>query len=328
LTPLLSDAPLAFRPPTVLAKLPPRSAACPVSLRDLMAAGVATPGPFPLVRAPTAGVARAALVAAGEIGSAIGLELPAGQRPEPWFAAVVRAADQFAPRLPAVLSGMVSLGAGSEDEVERARRETFRLVEAGLTHVVVHLGRVPEGERAAPLARATQAAQEREIGVEVLLPLAGGFPDPAAAATLVAELAESGFVLGAAGARFPLPRGSEEERLQARLATELCSWIEGTPVVRRGPVTPGLLELLAASPISGCEDGGAALAAAKRIANRPAEGGARPLARAGARRPPPGLADLVEALAYEEVAAFLEGLGLAGSAVALGESLLARIEER
>ncbi|HET6923907.1 MAG TPA: hypothetical protein VFI16_12240, partial [Anaeromyxobacteraceae bacterium] len=127
-----SDALLALRPPTVLARLPPRSAACPVSLRDLVAARVGTAGPFPLVRAPTPGVARAALVAAAELGSAIGLELPPGERPEPWFAAVVRAADEFAPRLPLVLSGTVSLGAGTDEEVERARREAFRLVEAGV----------------------------------------------------------------------------------------------------------------------------------------------------------------------------------------------------
>jgi hypothetical protein len=328
LTPLLSDALLAFRPPTVVAKLPPRSAACPVSLRDLVAARVGVAGPFPLVRAPTPGVARAALVAAVELGSAIGLELPAGERPEPWFAAVVRAADEFAPRLPLVLSGTVSLGAGTDQEVERARREAFRLVEAGLTHLVVDLARVPEGTRAAALARAAQAAREREIGVEGLLPVEGGQAAPGPAAALVEELAESGLALDAAGARFPLPRGASEERSQARLLADLCGWVEGTPVVRRGPVTPGLLQLLAGSPVSGCEDGGAALAAAARALGAPVEGGVPPLARAGQRGLPPEMGDRPEALAYQEVAAFLDGLGLAGSAVALAESLRARLEER
>lgn len=318
MTPLPPDAPLAFRPPTALARLPAGSAACPVSLRHLLSAGAAAAGPFPLVRAPTPETARAALVAAREMGSAIGLELPAGRPPEPWFDAVARAADQFAPRLPVVLSGAVSLGSGSDEEVERARREAFRLVEAGLTHVVVDLIGVPEGIRAGALAHAAQAAQEREIGVEGLLPLAAGLPAAERAAAMVAELAESGLSLDAAGARFPLPRGIEEEHEQARLAAELCGWLQGTPVVRRGPVTPGLLELLVGSPLAGCEDGGAALAAAGRGAGRPAPPGAR---RAGA-------GDLGEALAYEVVAAFLEGLGLAGSAAALGDSLRARIEER
>ncbi len=317
MTPLPSDAPLAFRPPTVLARLPAGSAACPVSLRHLLAAGAAAAGPFPLVRAPTPETARAALVAAREVGSAIGLELPAGRSPDPWFGAAARAADQFAPRLPVVLSGAVSLGAGSDEEVELARRETFRLVEAGLTHVVVDLIGVPEGTRAAALARAAQAAHEREIGVEGLLPLAAGLPSPERAAAMVAELAESGLALDAAGARFPLPRGSEEEREQAALAADLCAWLPGTPVVRRGPVTPGLLEHLAGSPLAGCEDGGAALAAAERGAGRPVPPGARR----------PGTGDLGEALAYAQVAAFLEGLGLAGSAAALGESLRSRMEE-
>jgi hypothetical protein len=40
------------------------------------------------------------------------------------------------------------------------------------------------------------------------------------------------------------------------------------------------------------------------------------------------MGDRPEALAYQEVAAFLDGLGLAGSAVALAESLRARLEER
>jgi hypothetical protein len=299
-----------------------------VSLRDLVAARVAAAGPFPMVRAPTLGVARAALVAAVELGSAVGLELPAGARPEPWFAAVVRAADEFAPRLPLVLTGTVSLGAGTDEEVERARREAFLLVEAGLTHLVLDLGGVPEGGRAAALARAAQAAREREIGVEGLLPLEGGQAAPGPAAALVEELAESGLTLDAAGARFPLPRGAGEERAQARLLADLCGWIEGTPVVRRGPVTPGLLDLLAGSPLTGCDDGGAAQAAAARALGESPPGEVPPLARAGERRVPPEMGDRAEAMAYEEAAAFIEGLGLAGSAGALAESLRAQLEER
>lgn len=328
MTRLPADLLLAFRPPTVVARLPPRSAACPLSLRELTAARLAAGGPFPLVRAPTPGVARAALVAAAELGSALGLELPEGEHPEPWFAEVVRAADEFAPRLPLVLAGTVALGSGSDGEVERARREAFRMVEAGLTHLVLDLSGVPEGVRAAALARAAQAAREREIGVEGLLPLESGRATAGGAAGLVEELSESGLALDAAGARFPLPRSPVEERAQARQVVELCGWIEGTPVVRRGPVTPGLLDLLGASPLAACDDGGAAAAAAARALGRAGEGEAPALARHGARPVPPEMGDRPEALAYEEVAAFVEGLGREGCAAAVAVAMRARLEER
>ncbi|HEU4385188.1 MAG TPA: hypothetical protein VFR85_17015 [Anaeromyxobacteraceae bacterium] len=324
---LASDAPLAFRPATVVARLPPRSAACPLSLRDLAAVRVAAGGPFPLVMAPAPEVARAALVAAAELSAAIGLELPEGERPDHWFAAVVRAADEFAPRLPVVLSATVALGAGSDGEVERARREAFRLVEAGLTHLVLDLSAVPEGGRVAAVARAAQAAREREIGVEGILPLESGRATPGPAAALLEELAESGLSLDAVGAHFPLPRSAVEERGQARQLAELCGWAEGTPVIRRGPVTSGLLEVLAASPLLACEDGGAAAAAAARAAGRPGEGEAPPLARPGERPAPPEMGDRPEALAYEEVAALVERLGRRGSSAAVAASLRARLEE-
>ncbi|HEY6107111.1 MAG TPA: hypothetical protein VIV59_14090, partial [Anaeromyxobacteraceae bacterium] len=217
---------------------------------------------------------------------------------------------------------------GSDEEVERARREAFRLVEAGMTHLVLDLSGVPEGGRAPALARAAQAAREREIGVEGLLPLESGRAAPGPAAALVEELAESGLSLDAAGARFPLPRSAVEERAQARWLADLCGWVEGTPVIRRGPVTSGLLGLLAGSPLVGCEDGGAAAAAAARALGQAGEGEAPALARPGERPAPPEMGDRPEALAYEEVAAFVEGLGLAGSAAALAESLQARLEER
>lgn len=321
-----SDALLAFRPPTVVARLPPRSAACPVSLRDLLAASAGSP-PLPLVHAPVPGVARAALVAAKELGSPIGLELPAGQPPEPWFRAVVEAADELAPRLPLILGGTVALGTGSDEELERAYREAYRLVEAGLTHLAFQLGEVPEGSRAAALRRAAAAALEREIAVECDLPLQDGLPAPGLAAALIEELSESGLVLDAAGARFPLPRGPSEERAHVRLLADLCGWIEGTPVVRRGPVTAGLLQALAGSPARGCDDGGAALAAASARGPARADAAEAPRLSRGDRPLPPEMADLPEALAYEEVAAFLEDLGAAGSEPAVAEGLRTRLAE-
>ncbi|HYQ80860.1 MAG TPA: hypothetical protein VEP68_05125, partial [Anaeromyxobacteraceae bacterium] len=113
-----------------------------------------------------------------------------------------------------------------------------------------------------------------------------------------------------------------------RLLADLCGWIEGTPVIRRGPVSPGLLDLLAASPLAGCEDGGAAAGAAARARGQAGDGEGPPLARPGERPVPPEVGERPEALAYEEVAAFVERLGLTGTAPALADSLRARLEER
>ena len=67
---------LAFRPARVVERLEPRSAACPLSSKDLIRAAAELRLTLPLVRAPTPGVARAALVAAKQLQSVLGLSLP------------------------------------------------------------------------------------------------------------------------------------------------------------------------------------------------------------------------------------------------------------
>jgi hypothetical protein len=114
----------------------------------------------------------------------------------------------------------------------------------------------------------------------------------------------------------------------------LCSALSGTPVLRRGPVTPELLRSLAGSPVAGCEDGGAAAqmallaldAAAGVAAAEPGTRREAPLAQAEAALGGGALARL-EARAYGEVLDFLERLGAAGSALKV-ERHLERLLDR
>jgi hypothetical protein len=324
------DSLLAFRPASVVRHLSRGSQACPLSLRDLLASVGRGAPPLPLVRAPEPGVARAALVAAKELRSVVGLALPPGAAPEPWFEAVTRAADEWAPRHPIFLTGEVILAGGSELELERAQREGWRLVDAGATHLAIDLQAVPEEARAQALLRTAEAALEREIGVDVVVPMDGTLPSAPRAAALLEKLEDLGLRPDLASARFPLPAGEEDERTQRRVLLDLCGWIDGTPLLRRGPVSRAVLASLRNLPVGACDDGGVALAAATLAAGLPPEPGAPPpLARQGrAPAPPLELGDLPEALAYVEVAAFLEALGAPGSAPAVAQGLLSRAEYR
>jgi len=98
---------LAFRPASVMHRLAPRSEACVLSLRDLLPPLAAVRRPVPLVVAPLAAVMRGTLLACQEARSAVGLALPPGLAPEPWFAAAVAAAEELAPRLPIFLAAEV-----------------------------------------------------------------------------------------------------------------------------------------------------------------------------------------------------------------------------
>jgi hypothetical protein len=106
----------------------------------------------------------------------------------------------------------------------------------------------------------------------------------------------------------------------------LCASLAGTPVLRRGPVTPELLRSLAGSPVAGCDDGGAAAQVALLSLDLTLGAGAgtsraAPLARAEAALEGGALARL-EARAYGEVLDFLERLGTSGSAVRLARHMV------
>ncbi len=311
---VLSPA-LAFRPARVVERLEPRSAACPLSSKDLIRAAAVLRLTLPLVRAPTPGVARAALVAAKQLLSVLGLALPAGSPPEPWFEAVVRAADEVAAGLPIFLAGEVAVAGSGDVEVEAAFKEAWALADAGLTHLTVDLGAVPAEEQAEVLARVAAPALESGLGLDCVVARGGALE----AGVLFGDLSRNEARPDVASLSLDAPATREAVQGQVRELLALCAALSGTPVLRRGPVTPELLRSLAGSPVAGCDDGGAAAEVALLALDVAGMAGAEtsraaPLAQAEAALGGGDLARL-EARAYGEVLDFLERLGTTGSAL-------------
>jgi hypothetical protein len=309
---------LAFRPASVVARLPARSGACPLSTRELLRPAAEAGLVLPLVRAPIAAVARGALVAAKELQAVIGLALPHGTPARPWFDAVVAAADEVAAGLPIILSADVVVAGEGATQVERATRAAWDLVEAGMTHLAVDLAAVAVPERGRIAMEIAQPGFERGIGVEIVVPLEGRAGTRAAA--LFEEIARHGPAPDLAGVRCPAPRDDEEARLQAAALARISQALAGIPVMRRGPVAPRLLELLRASPVKACEDGGAAAAQAMELVpgGLVEEGDApeqreSPLERAAAQLSQEAT-DRLEARAYVQAVDFVERLGGRGGA--------------
>jgi hypothetical protein len=305
---------LAFRPARVVERLGTRSAACPLSSKDLIRAAAGLRLTLPLVRAPTPGVARAALVAAKQLHSVLGLSLPAGSPPEPWFKAVVQAADEVAAGLPIFLAGEVRVAGRRDAEVEAAFKAAWAITDAGLTHLTVDLGEVPGDAQAEVLARVAAPALENGLGLDCLV--ARGFA--LEAGLLFGDLARSEAMPDVASLPLEAPASREAVEAQLRELLALCAALSGTPVLRRGPVTPELLRSLAGSPVAGCDDGGAAAGVALLALELTAGAGAEasrdaPLVQAEAALGGGALARL-EARAYGEVLDFLERLGTSGSA--------------
>jgi hypothetical protein len=305
---------LAFRPARVVERLEPRSTACPLSSKDLIRAAAELRLTLPLVRAPTPGVARAALVAAKQLHSVLGLSLPAGSPPASWFRSVVQAADEVAAGLPIFLAGEVRVAGRREDEVEAAFKAAWALVDAGLTHLTVDLGAVPVEAQAEVLVRVAAPALDSGLGLDCVVARGGALE----AGLLFGDLARSEASPDVASLRLEAPATREAVQTQMRELLALCAALSGTPVLRRGPVTPELLRSLAGSPVAGCDDGGAAAGVAllaldvARPVGDPTSREA-PLAQAEAALGGGALARL-EARAYSEVLDFLERLGVAGSA--------------
>ncbi len=316
---------LAFRPASVVDRLEPRSQACPLSTRDLLAPAAALGLVLPVVRAPIAAVARGALVAAKELQAALGLGLPPGVAPEPWFAAVARAADEVAAGLPLFLSADVVVEGEGGTQVERAAGEAWRLVGAGLTHLAVDVAAIAPGERGRVVREVAAAAHEHGCCVDVVIPLADGAQAASRAAATFDELARAGTPADLASVRCAPPVDADEARLQAAALARICLALRGVPVMRRGPVTPALLDLLRGSPVKACEDGGAVSARATEGLPRAADPGperreASPLERAAAALPAEE-SERLEARAYVDALDFLERLGAKGSALALARAL-------
>lgn len=305
---------LAFRPARVVERLEPRSAACLLSSKDLIRAAAELRLTLPLVLAPTPGVARASLVAAKQLQSVLGLSLPAGSPPEPWFKAVARAADEVAAGLPIFLAGQVRVAGRRDAEVEAAFSEAWSMADAGLTHLTIDLAAVPAEARAEVLARVAAPALEAGLGLDCVVARGGELE----AGLLFGDLARAESLPDMASLPFDAPTTRAAVQAQVRELLALCSALSGTPVLRRGPVTPELLRSLAGSPVAGCDDGGAAaevalLALDLAAGAAPERSREAPLATAEAALGDGALARL-EARAYGEVLDFLERLGAAGSA--------------
>jgi hypothetical protein len=325
---------LAYRPATVVARLDARSGACPLSTRELLAAGAGLRAVLPVVRAPLVAVARGVLVAAREAQACVGLALPTGAAPEPWVAGVARAADEVAAGLPIFLCGEVKLEGEGATQVERAVDEAWRLVRAGVTHLAVDAAAVAPGERGRVAGEIAAAAVEHGVCVDVVVPLADGAQAGRRAAAVVEELARRGGAVDVASVRCLPPADEGEATLQVGALARICQALGGVPVMRRGAATPALLDLLPGSPVRACEDGGAvaarALALLPDAARAPGDGRATredPLERAAAALAP-DVAETLEARAYVDALELLERLGARGTAPALARALEERLRDR
>lgn len=325
---------LAFRPASVVGRLAPRSDACPLSLRDLLGPAGEAGLVLPVVRAPVAGVARAALLAAKVCRSPLGLALPPGLQPERWFTGVASAADELAAGLPIFLSAEVRVEGEGAMQVERAFQEAWRLVDAGITHLAIDVAAVAPGERGRVLAEVAAAGLERGICIDCPIPLDEGAPHARRAAALFEDLAGRGAPPDVASVRCREPRDAEEARGQVAALARICGALGGVPMLRRGPVTRALVLAMAGAPIRGCEDGGLAaaqltgLVAPGALAPVDPDGSRQdPLEGAASRLGPEGL-DRLEARVYGETVDFIEALGAAGKVQAVARALERRLEDR
>jgi len=304
---------LAFRPARVVERLGPRSAACPLSSKDLLRAAAPLHLPLPLVRAPTPGVMRAALVAAKQARSVLGLGLPAGADPEAWFRRVIEAVDGLAALWPIFLAGEVVVEGAEPSSLEAARAAAWRLADAGLTHLAVDLSRLPAEARADALRVVAEAALERGLGLECQVEAGAALGVPGIFSDLADEDAQPDLV----SLQCRAAAGPAAAQAQVKGLLDLCGRLSGTPVFRRGPVTPALLASLRGSPVAGCEDGGLVAAAALQGLDAEAEASLGEGERS--RR---------ETRAYLAALEFLEQLGAAGSAHPIVEALLRQAGER
>jgi hypothetical protein len=323
---------LAFRPASVVERLGPRSGACPISTRELLPPAAALRLVLPVIRVPVTAVARGALVAAKELQASVGLALPGGASPDPWFAEIARAADEVAAGLPIFLCGEVRVDGEGGTQVERAVAEAWRLVDGGITHLAVDAAAVAPGERGRVVGEVAAAAAEHGACLDVVVPLADGAQAGRRAAAVLEELERRGTPADLASVRCLPPVDDAEARLQAGALARICHALGGVPVMRRGAATPALLELLRGSPVVACDDGGAvaarALALLPDAARAPGDGRETrrdPLERAAAELTADA-AEKLEARAYVDALDLLERLGAAGSGPALARALEARLE--
>lgn len=317
--PVLSRV-LAYRPASVVSRLPSRSDACPLSLRDVLTAAPSVR--LACIEAESPGVVRAVLVAAKVQHATVSLALPRGVEPEPWFRAVVGTADEIAAGLPLVLSGEVILEDEGAIAVERATHELWRLVEAGFTHVTVDATRVAPEERGRVLAEVAAPLLENGLGFDAALRVSGEPGAGRRALSLVEDLRRRGAAADAVSVASPAPEGAEAARAELGVLDRLSAALQGVPVLRRGPVSPALLAFVRGSRVRGCGDGGLVARATGADEGAAATAEQRALWRARAEEMfGPEEAERLEARAFVEAAELIEALGAAQSARAVAEGL-------
>ncbi len=314
---------LALRPVSAVHRLDARSEACPLSLREIVHALEGRRATLPLVAAPLAVVARGALFAAREAGAVLGLALPPGSAPEPWFAAVTRAADELAPRLPFFLSAEVRVE-DSEIGLERAFAAAHRLVEAGLTHLGIDVSAVALPRRAQAAAQVAGFASEREIAVDAVLPSPHGDLDPELAIAFLEEFEGWGVRADVVSVRLPAAGDEAQARAQLGALEALGLALGGRAVLRRGPLSPALVASVAGSALRLCEDGGRALAAAMGAIPDALRAAAVGEAPRGQLALPEAVSDRLEALVYAEVASLVDRLGARGTVAGLAAAIAGR----
>lgn len=321
---------LAFRPAVTAQRLTQASQACPLNSRDIIAATAARRGALPVIVAPIPAVVRAALLAAKEANSVVGLALPASAPPHPWFASVAEAADELAPCLPIFLCGEVVVRGDTEQLVEAAASEAYKLVDAGVTHLAVDASAAAPNTRARATVSVAQAATERELGLECILPPYGGIPAASRAAALLDALKGQGLAADVASVRCPAPQDGDDADAQLGRLTEIATGLRGIPLLRRGPISRPLLDRLQKAQLRLCEDGASAFLAALRAVPdslKPAleQSGdsfqievASILRNAGLSEE---ITDKMEALAYLEVCDLIAAVGSKGSALDVASHL-------
>lgn len=319
---------LAYRPPSVLGRLPPHSDACPLSLRDIL--GAAGSIKLPIVEAGTPDVVRAVLVAAKVFHSTVGLAIPRGVEPVRWFRAVAAIADEIAAALPIFLSAEVTLEGENSVDVERSLHELWRLLEAGLTHLTIDASAAPPEERGRILAEVAAPLHERGLAFDCAIAL-GEQGAGRRAVVLVDELARLGVPPDAASVRCPAPADAEAARAQVGALDRLSEVLQGVPVLRRGPVSPALFEAVRGSRLRACADGGWVAGSSVASAAEPegtdaADRRARWQDRA-AELLGEAEAERLEAHTFLSAAAFIEGLGAEQSAPAIARELERRQAE-
>lgn len=341
---------LTFRPANVVARLGPRSRVPLLGAREL---AQALEGRAPLLAVPVPrrevlpGLLRAARFQEAVLGLALPHPLAGRGAPERFVEAVRVAAEEAEHALPLFLqAGPLPVPAGDSEALAGAASGVYGCLEAGFTLVSLDASRLGE-DAPARVAQLAAPVVERELALEVALPLTAPPPSPDALRAQLDALAQARVrpqflrvdARQVRGAAFGGATSGEVEP----------SWVEPLREVAAGygaqltGVDPAGEGASAASPWRAVGVGKLELPAGvmrAALASLPPEargavearasdlglGAAEVLVLLGEQLPPlsAGEALRLEACAFAEVQELLQRLGLGGSARRVGAALAAR----